>query len=30
VYFAFSALMPGWSRMGAFEPVPERVTFARH
>ena len=30
VYFAFFALMPWWSRMGSFKPVPERVTFARH
>jgi ubiquinol-cytochrome c reductase cytochrome b subunit len=29
-YFAFFALMPWWSRMGSFRPVPERVTFARH
>ena len=26
VYFAFFALMPWWSRMGSFKPVPERVT----
>lgn len=30
VYFAFFALMPWWSRMGTFKPVPERVTFAPH
>jgi ubiquinol-cytochrome c reductase cytochrome b subunit len=29
-YFAFFALMPWWSRMGSFKPVPERVTFAGH
>ncbi len=30
LYFAFFALMPWWSRMGAFKPVPERITFAPH
>ena len=30
VYFAFFALMPWWSRMGTFKPVPERVTYAAH
>ena len=29
-YFAFFALMPWWSRMGSFKPVPERITFAAH
>ena len=29
-YFAFFALMPWWSRMGTFKPVPERITFAAH
>jgi ubiquinol-cytochrome c reductase cytochrome b subunit len=29
-YFAFFALMPWWSRMGTFRPVPERITFAAH
>ena len=29
-YFAFFLLMPWWSRMGEFKPVPERVTFAAH
>jgi ubiquinol-cytochrome c reductase cytochrome b subunit len=29
-YFAFFLLMPWWSRMGAFKPVPTRVTFAGH
>ncbi len=26
-YFGFFLLMPWWSRMGEFKPVPERVTF---
>ena len=30
VYFAFFALMPWWSRMGAFKPVPDRITYAAH
>jgi len=30
LYFAFFLLMPWWSRMGEFKPVPERVTFAAH
>jgi ubiquinol-cytochrome c reductase cytochrome b subunit len=30
LYFAFFALMPWWSRMGAFKPVPDRITFAAH
>jgi ubiquinol-cytochrome c reductase cytochrome b subunit len=30
VYFAFFALMPWWSRMGTFKPVPERVNFKAH
>jgi ubiquinol-cytochrome c reductase cytochrome b subunit len=29
-YFGFFLLMPWWSRLGEFEPVPERVTFAAH
>jgi ubiquinol-cytochrome c reductase cytochrome b subunit len=29
-YFAFFALMPWWSRMGTFRPVPDRITFAAH
>jgi ubiquinol-cytochrome c reductase cytochrome b subunit len=29
-YFAFFALMPIWSRIGDFKPVPERVTFKPH
>ena len=30
VYFGFFLLMPWWSRMGIFKPVPDRVTFASH
>src|SRR5215212_1769547 len=30
VYFGFFLLMPWWSRLGTFKPVPERVTFASH
>ncbi len=30
LYFAFFFLMPWWSRIGEFKPVPERVTFAAH
>ena len=30
VYFGFLLLMPWWSRLGRFEPVPERVTFTAH
>ncbi len=29
-YFAFFMLMPWWSAMGEFRPVPDRVTFAAH
>ena len=29
-YFGFLLLMPWWSRLGRFEPVPERVTFTAH
>ncbi len=29
-YFGFFFLMPFWSRMGEFRPVPERVTFQPH
>jgi len=29
-YFGFFLLMPWWSRLGEFKPVPERVTFAVH
>ena len=30
LYFAFFLLMPWWSAMGEFKPVPDRVTFAAH
>jgi ubiquinol-cytochrome c reductase cytochrome b subunit len=30
LYFGFFLLMPWWSRIGTFKPVPERVTFAGH
>jgi ubiquinol-cytochrome c reductase cytochrome b subunit len=30
IYFGFYLLMPWWSRMGTFKPVPARVTFAAH
>jgi ubiquinol-cytochrome c reductase cytochrome b subunit len=30
VYFGFFVLMPWWSAMGEFKPVPDRVTFAAH
>ncbi|MDB5825877.1 MAG: cytochrome b, partial [Variovorax sp.] len=26
----FFLLMPWWSRLGKFKPVPDRVTFAAH
>ena len=29
-YFGFFLLMPWWSRIGEFKPVPERVTFSAH
>ncbi len=29
-YFGFFLLMPWWSRIGTFKPVPDRVTFAAH
>ena len=29
-YFGFFLMMPWWSRMGVFKPVPDRVTFAAH
>ncbi|MBP6895262.1 MAG: cytochrome bc complex cytochrome b subunit [Pseudacidovorax sp.] len=29
-YFGFFLLMPWWTRLGEFKPVPERVTFAAH
>ena len=30
VYFGFFLLMPWWSRLGTFKPVPDRVTFSGH
>ena len=30
IYFAFFMLMPWWSKMGKFKPVPDRVTFSAH
>jgi ubiquinol-cytochrome c reductase cytochrome b subunit len=30
LYFGFFLLMPWWSAMGEFKPVPDRVTFAAH
>jgi len=30
VYFGFFLLMPWWSRLGTFKPVPNRVTFQSH
>ena len=30
VYFGFFLLMPWWSRLGTFKPVPDRVIFAAH
>jgi ubiquinol-cytochrome c reductase cytochrome b subunit len=30
VYFGFFLLMPWWSRLGTFRPVPNRVTFESH
>ena len=29
-YFGFFLLMPWWSRLGTFKPVPSRVTFSAH
>jgi ubiquinol-cytochrome c reductase cytochrome b subunit len=29
-YFGFFLLMPWWSRIGSFKPVPDRVTFQPH
>ena len=29
-YFGFFLLMPWWSRLGEFKPVPDRVTFHAH
>jgi ubiquinol-cytochrome c reductase cytochrome b subunit len=30
IYFGFFLLMPWWSRLGTFKPVPDRVTFEAH
>ncbi|WP_188568054.1 cytochrome b [Undibacterium terreum] len=30
IYFSFFLLMPWWSTMGTFKPVPKRVTFSAH
>jgi ubiquinol-cytochrome c reductase cytochrome b subunit len=30
IYFAFFMLMPWWSKIGEFKPVPDRVRFAPH
>ena len=30
LYFSFFLLMPWWSQMGTFKPVPDRVTFHAH
>ena len=30
LYFSFFLLMPWWSSMGTFKPVPKRVTFHPH
>jgi len=30
IYLAFFLLMPVWSRLGSFKPVPDRVTFRPH
>jgi ubiquinol-cytochrome c reductase cytochrome b subunit len=30
IYFGFFLLMPWWSKMGTFKPVPSRVTFHPH
>ncbi|HEX6708150.1 MAG TPA: cytochrome bc complex cytochrome b subunit [Albitalea sp.] len=30
IYFGFFLLMPWWSQLGEFKPVPDRVTFAAH
>ena len=29
-YFGFFLLMPWWSQLGEFKPVPDRITFAGH
>jgi len=30
IYFGFFVLMPIWSQIGTFKPVPSRVTFKPH
>ena len=30
IYLGFFLLMPVWSRLGTFKPVPERITFSAH
>ena len=30
LYFGFFLLMPWWSQMGTFKPVPDRVIFHAH
>ena len=30
LYFGFFVLMPWWSQLGTFKPVPDRVTFTPH
>jgi len=30
VYFGFFLLMPWWTRLGEFKPVPERINFVAH
>ena len=30
IYFGFFVLMPWWSQLGTFKPVPDRVTFKPH
>jgi len=30
LYFGFFVLMPWWSQMGSFKPVPDRITFTPH
>jgi ubiquinol-cytochrome c reductase cytochrome b subunit len=30
VYFGFFLLMPWWSRLGTFKPLPDRVHFRAH
>jgi hypothetical protein len=30
LYFGFFFLMPWWSRLGEFKPVPQRLTYKAH